>query len=30
MLNHVSLVVADRDRSAAFYAARFGLTERIH
>ena len=29
-LNHVSLTVADRDRSAAFYAEHFGLTERLH
>ena len=29
-LNHVALTVADRERSAAFYAAHFGLIERIH
>ena len=29
-LNHVSLTVADRERSAAFYGAHFGLTERVH
>lgn len=29
-LNHVALTVSDRDRSAAFYAEHFGLTERIH
>jgi catechol 2,3-dioxygenase-like lactoylglutathione lyase family enzyme len=29
-LNHVALTVADRDRSAAFYARWFGLTERVH
>jgi catechol 2,3-dioxygenase-like lactoylglutathione lyase family enzyme len=29
-LNHVSLTVADRERSAAFYAEHFGLTERLH
>jgi catechol 2,3-dioxygenase-like lactoylglutathione lyase family enzyme len=29
-LNHVSLTVADRERSAAFYAEHFGLTERVH
>jgi catechol 2,3-dioxygenase-like lactoylglutathione lyase family enzyme len=29
-LNHVSLTVADRTRSAAFYAEHFGLSERLH
>jgi catechol 2,3-dioxygenase-like lactoylglutathione lyase family enzyme len=29
-LNHVSLTVADRERSAAFYARHFGLTRRVH
>jgi catechol 2,3-dioxygenase-like lactoylglutathione lyase family enzyme len=29
-LDHVSLTVADRDRSAAFYAEHFGLSERVH
>ncbi len=29
-LNHVALTVADRERSAAFYAEHFGLTSRIH
>jgi len=29
-LNHVSLTVADRSRSARFYAEHFGLTERLH
>ena len=29
-LNHVSLSVSDRERSAAFYGEHFGLTERIH
>ena len=29
-LNHVSLTVADRERSAAFYARHFGLTARVH
>jgi catechol 2,3-dioxygenase-like lactoylglutathione lyase family enzyme len=29
-LNHVSLTVADRDRSAAFYGEHFGLTDRLH
>jgi catechol 2,3-dioxygenase-like lactoylglutathione lyase family enzyme len=29
-LNHVALTVADRERSAAFYGAHFGLTERVH
>lgn len=29
-LNHVSLTVSDRERSAAFYAEHFGLTERVH
>ena len=29
-LNHVALTVADRERSARFYARHFGLTERIH
>jgi catechol 2,3-dioxygenase-like lactoylglutathione lyase family enzyme len=30
VLDHVSLTVADRERSAAFYAEHFGLTHRIH
>ena len=29
-LDHVSLTVADRDRSAAFYAEHFGMSERVH
>ena len=29
-LDHVSLTVSDRARSAAFYGEHFGLTERIH
>lgn len=29
-LNHVALTVGDRERSAAFYAAHFGLTDRVH
>jgi catechol 2,3-dioxygenase-like lactoylglutathione lyase family enzyme len=29
-LNHVALTVSDRERSAAFYRERFGLTERVH
>ena len=29
-LNHVALTVADRERSAAFYADYFGLTVRVH
>jgi catechol 2,3-dioxygenase-like lactoylglutathione lyase family enzyme len=29
-LNHVSLTVGDRERSAAFYGRHFGLTERVH
>jgi catechol 2,3-dioxygenase-like lactoylglutathione lyase family enzyme len=29
-LNHVSLAVGDRERSAAFYGTHFGLTERVH
>lgn len=29
-LNHVALTVADRERSAAFYAAHFGMTDRVH
>jgi catechol 2,3-dioxygenase-like lactoylglutathione lyase family enzyme len=29
-LNHVSLTVADRERSAAFYAEHFGFSERLH
>jgi catechol 2,3-dioxygenase-like lactoylglutathione lyase family enzyme len=29
-LNHVSLTVADRERSAAFYAEYFDLTRRLH
>jgi catechol 2,3-dioxygenase-like lactoylglutathione lyase family enzyme len=28
-LNHVSLTVTDRERSAAFYGEHFGLTERL-
>jgi catechol 2,3-dioxygenase-like lactoylglutathione lyase family enzyme len=28
-LDHVSLTVADRERSAAFYAEHFGLRERV-
>ena len=28
-LNHVALTVSDRERSASFYGAHFGLTERI-
>lgn len=28
-LNHVSLTVADPERSAAFYGEHFGLTERV-
>lgn len=30
ILNHVALTVADRPRSAAFYAEHFGLSERVH
>ncbi len=30
MLNHVALTVRDRERSAAFYGAHFGLTRRVH
>ena len=30
MLNHVSLTVRDRERSAAFYGTHFGLTRRVH
>jgi catechol 2,3-dioxygenase-like lactoylglutathione lyase family enzyme len=30
VLNHVALAVDDRERSAAFYARHFGLTERVH
>ena len=30
MLNHVALTVRDRERSAAFYGAHFGLTQRLH
>jgi len=30
VLNHVALTVADRDRSANFYAEYFGLSERVH
>jgi catechol 2,3-dioxygenase-like lactoylglutathione lyase family enzyme len=30
VLDHVALTVSDRDRSAAFYAEHFGLTERVH
>jgi catechol 2,3-dioxygenase len=29
-LDHVALTVADRERSAAFYAEYFGLTDRVH
>ncbi len=29
-LNHVALTVADRERSAAFYAEHFGLASRVH
>ncbi len=29
-LDHVAITVADRERSAAFYGASFGLTARIH
>lgn len=29
-LNHVALTVHDRERSAAFYAEHFGLTDRVH
>ena len=29
-LNHVALTVRDRERSAAFYAEHFGLSERLH
>ncbi len=29
-LNHVALTVADRGRSADFYAEHFGLGERVH
>jgi catechol 2,3-dioxygenase-like lactoylglutathione lyase family enzyme len=29
-LNHVSLTIGDRERSAAFYAEHFGLTRRLH
>jgi len=29
-LNHVSLTVSDRERSAAFYGEHFGLTTRAH
>jgi catechol 2,3-dioxygenase-like lactoylglutathione lyase family enzyme len=29
-LNHVALTVADRERSAAFYAEHFGMTRRLH
>ena len=29
-LNHVSLTVADRERSAAFYGEHFGLTRTLH
>ncbi len=29
-LNHVALTVRDRERSAAFYAEHFGLTDRVH
>lgn len=30
MLNHVALTVSDRERSAAFYAEHFGMTDRVH
>jgi catechol 2,3-dioxygenase-like lactoylglutathione lyase family enzyme len=30
LLNHVSLTVTDRERSAAFYREHFGLTEPVH
>ncbi len=30
LLNHVALTVSDRDRSAAFYGAHFGLTKVVH
>jgi catechol 2,3-dioxygenase-like lactoylglutathione lyase family enzyme len=30
VLNHIALTVADRDRSAEFYAEHFGLSERMH
>lgn len=29
-LNHVALTVSNRERSAAFYAEHFGLTDRVH
>lgn len=29
-LNHVALTVKDRERSAAFYADYFGMSERVH
>jgi catechol 2,3-dioxygenase-like lactoylglutathione lyase family enzyme len=29
-LNHVALTVRDRERSAAFYGAHFGLETRVH
>jgi catechol 2,3-dioxygenase-like lactoylglutathione lyase family enzyme len=29
-LNHVSLTVEDRERSAGFYAEHFGMTRRLH
>lgn len=29
-LDHVALTVADRKRSARFYAEHFGLTDRVH
>jgi len=29
-LDHIALTVADRERSARFYAEHFGLTERVH
>jgi catechol 2,3-dioxygenase-like lactoylglutathione lyase family enzyme len=29
-LNHVALTVADRERSAAFYAEHFEMTDRLH
>lgn len=29
-IDHVALTVADRERSATFYGAHFGLTDRVH
>jgi catechol 2,3-dioxygenase-like lactoylglutathione lyase family enzyme len=29
-LNHIALTVRDRERSAAFYAEHFGMTQRLH